>query len=207
MNVISTVDQEASEDVFFGQAVIIWARWFLIAAGAVLIIWRFNNQDELILGTIPIILLMFMNFYLHGRYLMEKPVGVPLIVLTSLMDLVIITLLVFFWPEQGDETSLDNQFFIFYYIMVLAFGIVLPRRIEIAYTVAAIVLYAAAMLLLGDIFTNLNDAISESEEIQINLKTMVFRLIVMGAMGGLGNYYWRVQRRRRRAALADGSQG
>ena len=141
MNVIRTVAQEASEDVFFGQVVIVWARWFLITSGALVILTGLDDQSNLIRGTVPIVLLMFMNLYLHGRYLMEKPVGVSLLLLTSLMDLVIITLLVFLWPMEADETRLHNQFFIFYYPMVLAFGFVMPRKIEIAYTVLAILLY------------------------------------------------------------------
>ena len=76
MNVMRTVDQEASEDVFFGQVVLVWARWFLIAAGAVVVLTGLDDQAALITGTIPIVLLMFMNLYLHGRYLMEKPVTV-----------------------------------------------------------------------------------------------------------------------------------
>lgn len=202
MNVMRTVDQEASEDVFFGQVVLVWARWFLIAAGAVVVLTGLNDQAALITGTIPIVLLMFMNLYLHGRYLMEKPVGVPLIVLTSMMDLVIITLLVFFWPMVGAEGHISNQFFIFYYPMVLGFGFVMPRRIEIAYTVAAIVLYAAAMAP----FLGVHETLSGAVAFQVNLKTLLFRLIVLGAMGGLGNYYWRIQRARRRDAVSAGSQ-
>ena len=203
MEAIRTVGQETAEDVFFGQVVIIWARWFLIAAGVVLILWSLTEQTQLIAGIIPIVLLMFMNFYLHGKYLMEKPVGAPLIMLTSLLDLVIITLLVFFWPEQEGETRLHNQFFIFYYPMVLGFGFVMSRRIEIAYTVLAIVLYAAAVA--PDLGTHVT--LTGAVALQANVKTLLFRLIVLGALGGLGNYYWRIERARRRAAVAGGSQG
>ena len=34
MEGIRSPEQEAAEDVFFGQSVIIWARWFVILAGA-----------------------------------------------------------------------------------------------------------------------------------------------------------------------------
>ena len=71
MNVIHTIAREASEDVFFGQVVIVWARWFLIASGALLILTGLDEQSNLIKGTVPIVLLMFMNLFLHGRYLME----------------------------------------------------------------------------------------------------------------------------------------
>ncbi len=201
MEAIRTIEQEAAEDVFFGQVVIIWARWFLIAAGAVLVVWKFNTQATLTVGIIPILVLMVMNFYLHGRYLMEKPVGTPLIILTSLVDLVIITVLVAFWSVEPGEPRLRNQFFIFYYPMVLSFAFVMPRRIEIAYTVAALVLYTLVMAFsLGT-----HETLTGGVAIQNNLKTLLFRLVTLGAMGGLGNYYFRIQRARRRGALAGGS--
>ena len=31
--------QEEAEDLFFGQVVIIWARWFVIAAGTIYALW------------------------------------------------------------------------------------------------------------------------------------------------------------------------
>ena len=36
MQEVRSIPQEAAEDVFFGQVVMIWARWFLIAAGVLL---------------------------------------------------------------------------------------------------------------------------------------------------------------------------
>ena len=94
MQAARTLEQEAAEDIFFGQAVIIWARWFLIAAATGLVMWSFDEKNSLVLGIMTIVALMGMNFYLHGRYLMEKPIQSRLIVATSTMDLLIITLLV-----------------------------------------------------------------------------------------------------------------
>lgn len=204
MKVVRTIEQETAEDIFFGQVVIIWARWFLIVAGAILILWRFNTQAQLTMGIIPILVLMLMNFYLHGRYLMEKPVRTPLIILTSLLDLVIITVLVAFWPVEQGEPRLRNQFFIFYYPMVLSFAFVMPRRIEIAYTVAAVLVYALVVLVVRPTVET-HETLTGAVAIQVNLKTLLFRLITLGAMGGLGNYYFRIQRERRRRALAGGS--
>ena len=116
--------------------------------------------------------------------------------------MVIITLLVFFWPIETEETHLHNQFFIFYYPMVLAFGFVMPRRIEIVYTVVAILLYTLVVASSLDV----HSSETGNTAIQINLKTLLFRIIVMGAMGGLGNYYWRIQRRRRQSAVAGDVQ-
>ncbi len=198
MQVMRTPEQEAAEDIFFGQAVLIWARWFLIAAGAVLVLWSFDQQAKLILGTIPIVALMGMNFYLHGRYLMEQPVRTPLIVATSVMDLLVITLLVAFWPlREGESTNLDNQFFLFYFPMVLGFAFVMPRKAEVLYTAAALLIYSLAM------FQTVGNPTSWS---QTELKTLLERLIALGAVGGLGNYYWRIQRARRREIQSSAGQ-
>jgi hypothetical protein len=35
------------------------------------------------------------------------------------------------------------------------------------------------------------------------LETLVMRLITLASMGGLGTYYWRIQRDRRRASAGD----
>ena len=59
--------QEAAEDVFFGQVVMIWASWFLIASGGVFFLWTSKESTELALGVLPIVGLMAVNFCLHGR--------------------------------------------------------------------------------------------------------------------------------------------
>jgi len=46
-----TLEQEAAEDVFFGQVVMIWARWFLIVAGAVFFLWTGARSTQLALGS------------------------------------------------------------------------------------------------------------------------------------------------------------
>ena len=35
---VNMVEQDAAEDIFFGQSVINWARWFLIGGGMVLVL-------------------------------------------------------------------------------------------------------------------------------------------------------------------------
>jgi hypothetical protein len=195
--------QEMEEDIFFGQAVIIWARWFLIVAAAALVLTSFDDQGTLIKGTLPIVGLMGMNFFLHGRYLTERPVDSPLLLITSVMDLVLVTLLVAFWPLQDGQTRLDNQFFLFYYPLVLAFAFVMPRRIEALYTIAAIVIYAAVIWFSIDPHVvPSHPEYSGDLALQVNLRSLLFRLIALGAVGGLANYYWRIQRARRRGELA-----
>ena len=206
MRNLQSLVQETAEDIFFGQAVIIWARWFLIAAATALVLTSSDEQGTLIKGTLPIVGLMGMNFYLHGRYLIERPIQMPLLIATSVMDLFIVTLLVAFWPLQAGETRLDNQFFLFYYPLVLAFAFVMPRKIEAMYTIAAIAVYICVILFTVDMFVLADHPdYSEAVAFQVNVRSVLFRVIGLGAVGGLANYYWRIQRARRRAALASAS--
>ncbi len=181
-------EQAALEDVFFGQSVILWARWSVILAGAVLVLWTSTTVDQLT-RTFPFFLaLMAMNFFLHGRYVMGSPLNRTVVVAASVADLVLITAIVSFWPGT---VGLHNQFFVLYYPVVFAFALVFPRTIEAAYTVLAILAYAAVCFGLGTIsFAN-----GASD-----LKVLMMRLIVMAAMGFLGNYYFRIQRDRLRRA-------
>ena len=206
MEGIRTPDQEAAEDVFFGQSVIIWARWIVILAGAILVLSTTDESDELALSIIPIVVLMVVNFYLHGRYMMERPVNQAMIVLTSLIDVVVISLIVIFWLELR---GLGSPFFVLYYPLILGFAFVMPRGLTFAFTMAALAAYVTAVIL-GDLlfprFVTLADDVvvrtwvfsSEGAE------QVILRLITLGAMGGLGSFYWRIQRERRREA-AGGS--
>jgi hypothetical protein len=189
MHATHSTAQEAAEDIFFGQAVIIWARWFIIVTGAILTLWTATTVREITINTLLIVTLMGMNFFLHGRYLMERPANRALLIVISLIDLLIITTIVMVWQNQ---LGLASQYFVFYYPILLAFAFVLPPRLTIAYTAIALAAYASVCLLAGnglDIST-------------ADLKLLVMRLITLASMGGLGTYYWRIQRRRRRSARA-----
>jgi hypothetical protein len=196
-------EQQAKEDLFFGQAAIIWARWFLILAGGILVLWTAEDIDKLTLGIVPIALLMAMNFYLHARYLMERPVSGQMVLLTSLMDVVIIGLLVLFGPSDsryipGTEINMGplfSQFYVFYYPMVLAFALVMPRKVEVGYTVLVCVTYGFIALL--SIMSSDRPDVTTAVEIQEEFKLLAIRIITLAAMGGLGNYYFRIVRRRR----------
>ncbi len=179
-------EQAALEDVFFGQSVILWARWSVILAGAVLVLWTSTTVDQLT-RTFPFFLiLMAMNFFLHGRYVMGSPLNRAVVVAASVADLVLITAIVVFWPGH---VGLSNQFFVLYYPVVFAFALVFPRLIEAAYTVLAMLAYATACFVLGTV-SFANGA--------LDLKVLLMRLIVIAAMGFLGNYYFRIQRDRLR---------
>ncbi len=148
MRNLRSAAQEASEDIFFGQVVINWARWFIIVAGALLVIWTAGSPADLVIGVIPVVALMAVNFYLHGRHIAERPANLALISLASILDLAVITVVVVFWPTETHR-GLASPFFIMFYPMVLAFAFVMPPRMAVVYTVASVAAYAGACILVG----------------------------------------------------------
>ena len=180
--------QERAEDVFFGQVVILAARYFLIAGLLAVQLASLENSQQMALAVVPIVAFLGMNFFLHARYLTGQPANLRLILLTSAVDLLLVTLIIVFGAGRSGASS---PFFVLYYPLVLAFAFVVPRRLEIAYTAAAMALLTGAVLLL-DIGV-LTDTPA--------LKHLVLRLITLAACGGLANYYWRTLRARRHEAF------
>ncbi len=174
--------QAEQEDVFFGQTVIVWARWSVIVAGIVLVLWT-STDVALLTRTMPFFLvLMAINFFFHGRYVMGSPLNRTVVTAASVVDLILITAIVVFWPGSD---GFRNQFYVLYFPVVFAFALVFTRRIEVGYTVLACTAYAGACLLTHTLSGDGSDA-----------KTLVMRLIVIASMGFLGNFYFRIQRDR-----------
>ncbi len=178
--------QETAEDIFFGQLVIIYARWFVIVAMVILALWSADTINQLVVAVLFIVPLMIINFFVHGRYLMEKPANKMLLTILSVVDVMVITLLILFWPGAK---GIESQFYIFYYPLVLAFAFVSVARNSIVYTIFTLVLYAVICFFFS------NFAIDS-----LWLERLTIRVITIGAMGVLGAYYWRIQRNRLRLA-------
>jgi len=188
---VRTPQQAEQEDLFFGQSVTLWARWSVIVAGIVLVLWT-STDVALLTQTMPFFLvLMAVNFFLHGRFVMGSPLNRTAVTAASVVDLILITAIVVLWPGSH---GLQNQFFVLYFPVVFAFALVFTRKIEAAFTVLAIVLYAGACVLTGTVPFDLGN----------DDKVLVMRVIVIAAMGFLGNYYFRIQRDRL-ASLAKGT--
>jgi uncharacterized membrane protein SirB2 len=187
---VRTKDQADQEDLFFGQTVLLWARWSVIVAGIVLVLWT-SDSIAYLTATVPFFLvLMAVNFFLHGRYVTGNPLNRTVVMVASGIDLILITAIVVFWPRHH---GLDNQFFVLYLPVVFAFALVFTRRVEVVYTGLAMFAYALACILTFTVSLNFGN----------DLKTLVMRLIVIATMGFLGNYYFRIQRVR----LAQATRG
>jgi hypothetical protein len=178
--------REAAADVFFGQVVMIWARWAVIAAAAVVFLWNATDVGAMTQRVLLLAALMALNFFLHGRYLVERPANRVLILLSSLADVGLIVAAVALWG------GFQSQLFILLYPVLFAFALVFPPRFTAALTVLAVGLYAGAVALAGTGWTG---------DLQL-MKVLMVRVLTLAAVGGLGTYYWRIQRDRRRAALA-----
>ena len=87
------------------------ARWFLIAAGVIMALWNVDDSGQAVLAIVPVVGLVGLNFYLHGRYLAQRPANPVLITLASLMDIGVITAVVVVWSGQP---GLVSPFFILY---------------------------------------------------------------------------------------------
>ena len=186
MNSQNNHKKEAAEDIFFGQVVIIWARWFVIAAGFIYVLWQASDTSQLSKAILPLILVMAVNFFVHGRFLMEKPINQTLLLALSFVDLLVVTVVILMGTNQ---VGINSQLFIFYYPFLVAFAFVFPQTMTGIYTIVALLAYLIVCLVIDPSLVNNGPA----------FETLVMRLITMAAVGGLGTYYWRIQRNRRQA--------
>jgi len=175
--------REAIEDVFYGQVVMIWARWAVVAVFAVLFLWNVGDVGQMTERVLLLAVLMAVNFYLHGRYLSRRPANRVLITLATVADLALITGAVLLWG------GFQSQLFVLLYPVLFAFGLVFPPRATAVLTLFAVGVYAAAVVAAGTDWL---------QDVQL-MKILLVRLLTLLAVGGLGAYYWRIQRQRRHA--------
>jgi hypothetical protein len=179
----STAAQEAAQDLFWGQIATLGARWAIIVGGAVLVLSRAVSASELAVGILPVVVLLVANFYLHGRYLMERPANAVLTLAACGLDLLLVAALFLNWRGTG---ALENPTFVFLYPLVFGVGLVFSPRLSWAFTSLALVVYTVLV-----VPTGLDGA--------GDLKVLVVRLVTLAAMGGLGSLYWRIVRRESRS--------
>lgn len=183
---VPTSAEERIEDIFYGQITIIGARWFLIGGMLLLTLWGAQTVRDVQLKILPIIALIALNFYVHGRYMMERPAGAALIYISSLVDLLIISVIIFLGLPRG-QVGLDNPFFIFYYPAVLAFALVFAREIAAIGILLTCIVYVAICVSAG---LGAGDGVY----------ALVIRLVTLVTTGVVGTLYWRIQRERRQRA-------
>ena len=175
--------REAVEDVFYGQVVMIWARWAVVAVFAVLSLWNVGDVGQMTERVLLLAVLMAVNFYLHGRYLSRRPANRILITLATVADLALITGAVLLWG------GFQSQLFVLLYPVLFAFALVFPPRATAILALFAVGVYAGVVVAAGTDWL---------QDVQLT-KILLVRLLTLLAVGGLGTYYWRIQRQRRHA--------
>jgi hypothetical protein len=176
-----TPRREAAADLFWGQVATFWARWAIVLGGALLVLSRARTTADLALGILPVVALLVVNFYLHGRYLVERPANTALTLLASCFDLAMLALLFSGW---SGAPGVGNPYYVLLYPMVFSVTLVFPPRLSAPYTLAALGLFALLVL-------------PASVGSESDLKTLLVRVVTLAATGGLGTLYWRTVRRRR----------
>jgi hypothetical protein len=177
--------RDAITDIYFGQIVLVWARWFVIGAAAISVLWSTTDESAVQLGgrILVLVVLLGINFYVHGRQLTSKPANRRILLVASLADFTAISFMVIAWPGAG----LGSPFYVLYIPVLLGLGLVFNPRIAVPVTVLAGAFYTTAVFF--------ND-VSPVAHIEPG-KDLIMRVVVLLAAGGLGTYFWRIQRDRR----------
>lgn len=189
----SITNIEAAEDIYYGQTICVWARWFVAAVTALLVLWVSDSSGELARRIFLVLGLVAVNFYLQGRQMMSRPANAHLLTLVSLIDLGVIAAIIGFF---GEGSGLNSPHSILFYPVVFAYSLVFPPRWAASFTGIATMLYAVICLI------GTPSLIGDTEA----AKLLAMRLITIAAMGGLGAFFWRVQRQKRRNSR-DGEPG
>jgi hypothetical protein len=176
----SFVGSVRSEDLAYGQTVLVWARWILIGTGLVLSFW--SPADLLILQVqlAAIIALAFGNFYLHVQLLRGHPAIDNIVYAASVGDLIVITSMVL---VQGGYPS---NVFVFYFAAVVGISVAFPTLITTAYTAVVVCGYGIICL-----------ATASADE----LPAVFTRLLMIAAIAVCGNLFARNESHRREQAI------
>jgi hypothetical protein len=191
---VSRIEREAAEDIFYGQVVINWARWFVILAGTVLVMMAADTTTELAYGMAPVVGLMVVNFYLHGRRLVNKPANLKLVTVSSVIDVLLITAVVMIGPRE-EVSGMNSQFYVLYFPVIAAFAFVSARNVSVGFTGIAAAVYVAACVVAGE--SGSQDIVQKPFATSETIESIATRVIMMLAIGGLATYFWKVQRDRR----------
>ncbi len=177
-----TATQAPMNDLEQGHSVIIAARWLLVAAGLVFVLYRPTSTIDITSGVLAVLGIAAMNFWLHTRPLTNQPVEPLWAYMASVADLVAISGLVLM---QGGLTS---KAYVFYYPAILVYSLVFPTGVSASLTASVLAFVLAR---------GMGDGLDE--------RILVARLLTLAATAFIGWRYRRVeeQRRERRAEVSS----
>jgi hypothetical protein len=174
------VSETSLDDLKYGQIVIVNARWLLVVAGFIFLLYRPNNTSELIAGILGVLAIAVINFYLYTRILKKEAVPANWVYLASAIDLGVISLLNY---VQG---GLGSKAFPFYYAAILCFSLVFETHITSVLAGGVLLLYALICL-------NSNPPMQFKGDEQI----LVVRLLTLAGVAFVANRYRHIERDRR----------
>src|SRR5689334_21665169 len=168
-----------SDDLAYGQIVLISARWILVVVGLILTLW-----DPAPIGTpriqLPVISLMRgVNFYLHAQTLMRRQISAEITYAASAADLIVVTLFVLI------NGGFKSPLFTFYFPAVVAFAVVFPTGITVIYTAATALFYF--LIGLGSLKTPM------PTDTTADLEVLVMRVIILIAIAICGNLFLHIE--------------
>ncbi len=169
-----------SEDLAYGQTVLVWARWILIGTGLLLSFWTPTDLLTLQVQLAAIIALAFGNFYLHVQLLRGHPALDTVVYAASVGDLAVVTALVI---VQGGYPS---PVFVFYFAAAVGISVAFPTWMTAAYTAIATGVYGVICL-----------STAPAED----YPAVFVRLLMIAAIAVCGNLFARHESRRRADAI------
>jgi len=129
-----------SEDLAYGQTVLVWARWILIGTGLLLSFWTPQDLLTLQVQLAAIIALAFGNFYLHVQLLRGHPALDNVIYGASLADIGVVTALVIVLG------GFSSPVFIFYFAAIVGISVAFPTVMTAGYAALVVGVYGIICL-------------------------------------------------------------
>jgi len=125
-----------SDDLRYGQIVIVAARWMLVLSAFVLLLYRSDKINELVFGVVGLLGIAVANFWLHTKILRKQCVEPEWVYLASAADIAVISLMT--WLQGG----IWSRVFPYYYPAVLCYVLVFRSGITMFFTATVVGAYA-----------------------------------------------------------------
>jgi len=182
--VLNKAFSDLEEDLAYGLDVIVKAKWALVVAVLVLMLWAPGPIGQLRVQILAWLLVAVQTFYLHAQLLKRRRVPEALVYAASAVDLIVVTALIMF---QG---GFDSNLYIFYFPAIVAYSVAFRPETTLVFTGATLLTYATVCL--GDFGS---EGVTDAD-----LQSLLTRLIALAAVSFCGAFYWHLEQERRVAS-------
>jgi len=181
----TTTVSKPSDDLAYGQAVIVTARWILVLAAFLLALWDPDPIGQLRVQILVLLLLAVTNFYLHAQVLMRRPALDLVTYAASMADMVVITVMV------AIGGGFPSGSYVFYFPAIAAYAVAFPTLVTFLYVSGTTSVYAIICLV----------TMGTGSAFAVNIQALIARVLMLAAIAFCGNLYWRIEHQRRQAAV------